>query len=174
MRSLRVTVLALVGAALPLASYWALVRPDRALAIEAAERRLEAKQKQLVTIRALADRLPQFQAEQRALQERLALVDTIRPVSGDEAVLVERLRDLASAEGLDQVSIEELSAGTKGPTLPVSFRAQGAASAVVALLGRLPRIARMVRLERLELESLEGGRYGLVLRLVAFRDTTSS
>jgi Tfp pilus assembly protein PilO len=174
MRALRFTVLALAGAALPLAFYWAVVRLDRVAAIETAERRLEAKQKELAALRAIADRLPEFQAEQQALQERLALLDTIRPASEDVAPLVERLRALASAEGLGQVSIEELSPGTKGPTLPVSLRAQGAASALVALLGRLPMIARLLRLERIELERLDAGRYGLVLRLVAFRDTSVS
>ncbi len=174
MRSLRFSVLALAGAALPLAFYWAVVRLDRVATIETAERRLEAKQKELAALRVIADRLPEFQAEQQALQERLALLDKIRPASGDTAPLVERLRALASAEGLGQVSIEELSSGSKGPTLPVSLRAQGAPSALVALLGRLPRIARMLRLERIELERQDQGRYELVLHLVAFRDTTAS
>jgi len=172
MRALRLAVLALVGTALPLSFYFGFVRPDRVAAIERAEQRLETRQKEIPALEGIAARLSEFQREQQVLQERLALLEQIRPASRDPGPLLDGLRALASAEGLNEVSVEDLSPGTDDPTLPVRLRAQGAPSALVSLLGRLPRFARMVRLERIELERLEKGRYELVLHLVAFRDTT--
>jgi Tfp pilus assembly protein PilO len=172
MRALRSGILALVGATIPLSFYWAFVRPDRMAAIASAESRLEAKQADIPRLGTIADKLPEFRLEQQALQERLALLDEIRPASRDVGPLLERLRDIASGEGLSQFQVEELPAGKDSPTLPLRLRTQGDPAAVLALLGRLPRLARLLHLERVELERIDSGRYEVVVRLVALRDPT--
>jgi Tfp pilus assembly protein PilO len=174
MRALGFLVLSLVGAALPLSLYFVLVRPDRAAAVEAAERRLEAGRKKIGELEAVAAHLPEFQLEQQQLQERLALLDRIRPTSGDPGPLIEQLRAVGSAEGLDGISVDELSPGANGPTLALRLGVRGTPSAIVSLLVRLSQIARLLRFERIELERRDKGRYQLTLRVVAFRDTGSS
>ncbi len=174
MRALRFGILALAGAAIPLSFYWAFVRPDRMAAIASAESRLEARQAEIRALGITADKLPEFQRDQQALLERLAVLEQIQPASRDAGPLIERLRSVASEAGLSQVQVEELAAGKDGPTQPLRLRAQGGPAAAVALLGRLPRLARLLRLERIELERLDRGRYELVLRLVAFRDAKAS
>jgi Tfp pilus assembly protein PilO len=174
MRALGLLVLAVFGAAIPFSLYFVLVRPDRAAAIEAAERRLEAGRKKIDELEAVAAHLPEFQLEQEQLQERLALLDRIRPASQDPGPLIEQLRAIGSAEGLDGVSVEEISPGTNGPTLALRLSVKGTPSAIVSLLVRLSQIARLLRFERIELERRDKERYELTLRVVAFRDTGSS
>jgi Tfp pilus assembly protein PilO len=174
MRAFGLLVVALVGAALPLSTYFVLVRPDRAAAVEAAERRLEVGRKKIAELEAVAAHLPEFQLEQEQLQQRLALLDRIRPASQDPGPLLEQLRAIGSSEGLEGVSVEEISPGADGPTLALRLDVRGTPSALVSLLGRLSQIARLLRLERIELERRDKGRFELTLHVVAFRDTGSS
>lgn len=174
MRALQLGVLALVGAALPLSPYFLFVRPQRTNAIEDAERRLAAGRKEIQDLEAVAAHLPDFQREQETLRARLALLDRIRPASKDPGPLLEQLRALGSSEGLEGVSVEEISPGANGPSVALRLGVRGAPSALVSLLGRLSRIARLLRLERIELERREKGRFELNLRVVAFWDAGSS
>jgi len=174
MRAFSHAVVALLGAAIPLGFYLGFVRPDRSAAIEAAERRLASRQKEVQALDEVASRLPEFQREQMALRERLALLEEIRPASRETGPLLERLRGLASGEGLDKVSVEEIAPGTDSAAVPIRLRAQGTPRAFAALLGRLARIARLLRVERIEIERQDQGGYGLVLRVVALRDKPAS
>ena len=57
MRAFSHAVVALLGAALPLSLYLYLVRPDRAAAVETAEKQLEARQEELQELGVVASRL---------------------------------------------------------------------------------------------------------------------
>jgi len=171
---MRGPLLFLFGAALPLSFYFAFVNPDRIQAIRTAEERVEARTKEAQALQTIAGRLAEFQREQKTLQERLAVLEAIRPASRDTAPLFDELRGLAAAEGLARVSVAEIAGGTDRATLPIRLSAEGSQPALAALLGRLTRTARLLRLGRIELERLDRGRYALVLRVVAFCDKTAS
>jgi Tfp pilus assembly protein PilO len=170
MRAFSHAVVALLGAALPLSLYLYLVRPDRAAAVETAEKQLEARQKELQELGVVASRLPEFERERKALQERLALLEEIRPASRETGPLIERLRSLAAAEGLGNVSVEEIVPGTDRAGVPIRLSAEGAPRAIASLLERLTRTARLLRVERIELERREKGGYGVTLRVAALQD----
>jgi Tfp pilus assembly protein PilO len=169
MRAFSHAVVALLGAALPLSFYLWLVRPDRAAAIERAEQRLDARQKELQALAVVVGRLDEFQRDQRGVEERLALLEQIRPASRETGPLREELRGLAAAGGLSQVSVEELPSGAEPAALPIQLRAEGSPKAIASLLAGIPRLARLVRIERIELERRDKGGYGLVLNVAALR-----
>jgi len=169
MRAFSHAVVALLGAALPFSVYLWLVRPGRASAIEKAEQRLDARQKELQALVVVTDRLDEFQRERRGVEERLALLEAIRPASRETGPLREQLSGLAAADGLSQVSVEEVSSGADAAALPIQLRAEGSAQAIASLLARIPRLAQLVRVERIELDRRDQGGYGLVLRVAALR-----
>jgi Tfp pilus assembly protein PilO len=162
-------LLFVLGAAFPLAVYLVFYYPDRAETLKAAQARLSAREKELQSLTAVADRIPDFEREQQELKERLTELERIRPTSSDVAPLADELRSLAAAEGVARVAVEELPAG-ESDTLPLRLRAEGSQRQLAALLARLPRTTRLLRLERVELERQDGGRYALALRLCAFRE----
>jgi Tfp pilus assembly protein PilO len=167
-------LLFLFGAAFPLAGYLVVVHPERTRALQAAEARLLAREKEAQALAVIADRLPEFRRDQQELQERLTQLKTIRPPSTGAAALVGELRGLAADAGLARVSVEELAAAAESDTLPIRLAAEGSQPELVALLGRLSRTTRLLRLERVELERLGKERYALALRLCAFREKPSS
>ena len=174
MRAFSHALVALLGAALPLSFYLWFVRPERTAAIETAEKQLEARQQEIQMLEVVTGRLAEVQHQERAFQDRLALLEQIRPASRETGPLIERLRGLAAAEGLGRVSVEEISPGSDTAAVPIRLSAEGSGRAIIALLGRLPRIARLLRLERIELERLDKGSYTLVLRVAALRDKPAS
>jgi Tfp pilus assembly protein PilO len=174
MRAFSHAVVALLGAALPLSFYLWLVRPDRAAAVERAEQRLDARQKELQALAVVAGRFDELQREQRGVEERLARLEEIRPASRETGPLLDELRGLAAAEGLSQVSVEEVSPAADTVAVPIRLRAEGSPKAIAALLGRVPRLARLVRVERIELDRRDKGGYGLVLGVAALRAKPSS
>jgi Tfp pilus assembly protein PilO len=167
-------LLFLLGAAFPLAVYRVSFHPDRAQTLKAAEARLSAREKELQSLTAVADRLPDFEREQQELKDRLTALERVRPPSSDTAALVDELRGLAASEGVARVSIEELAAGAGSETLPLRLQGEGSQRQLAALLGRLGGTARLLRLERVELERQDNGRYALALRLCAFREKPAS
>jgi Tfp pilus assembly protein PilO len=170
MRAFSHAVVALLGAALPLALYFVLLEPSRSGDVSAAEARLSARQQQLSALALAASHLPELQREQHGLEERLALLEQIRPASRDTGPLRESLRELAAAEGLTRISVEEVTPAADAARVPLRLSAEGPPPAIASLLGRLTRTARLLSLERVELERLEQGRFALQLRLLAFRD----
>jgi len=170
----RLLLAAALGVALPLAAYFGLVRPERTRAAAASAERLAAREQEVQALEAIRARLPEWKREEESLRERMALVDEIRPTQARTAPLVERLRGLAATEGLAGVVVEPLAPDANGETVPVRVRAEGGQAQIASLLGRLAASSRLLRLERVELERREKGRYALVARLVAFRDTSES
>lgn len=174
MAAARLLVAAAVGAALPLAAYFTLVRPERTRAVAATAERLAAHEREVQALEAIRARLPEWKREEQSLRERMALVDEIRPSDARTGPLVERLRGLAAAEGLAGVAVEPLAPDASGETVPVSVRAEGSQAQVASLLDRLASSSRLLRVDRVELERRDQGRYALLVRLVAFRDTSES
>jgi Tfp pilus assembly protein PilO len=170
----RLLLLALVGAALPLSGYFAVVRPERARAIAAAGQRQAAREAEVQALEAIGARFPEWKRQEQSLRERMALLDEIRPTEARTGPLVERLRALAAAEGLTGVAVEPLVADANGETVPLRVSAEGAQAPIASLLGRLTSTSRLLRLDRVELERRDKGRYALVVRLVAFRDRSES
>lgn len=174
MRALRLTLLALVGAAVPLGLYWGSVRPDRARVIATAERRLEARQQETRTLGEIAERYPEFEREQQALQERLAALAEIVPRGRELAPLFERLRALAADEGLGDVVLDDMAPERDAQGVPIRLQAQGRPGQLLALVARLSQVVRLLSRERAELERLAERRYQLTLRLVAYREPSGS
>lgn len=169
-RALRLTLLALLGAAVPLGVYWGFVRPDRARVIATAERRLEARQKETRVLGEIAERYPEFERERQALQARLSELAPVVPRGRELAPLFERLRALAADEGLGEVVLDDMAPERDAQGLPVRLRVEGRPEQLLALVGRLDQVVRLITLERVELERVAAERYQLTLRLVAFRE----
>ena len=170
----RLLIVAAVGAALPLSAYLLLARPERTRAVSAAAARLSAREREVQALEAIRARLPEWKRQEGSLRERLALVDEIRPTEARTGALVERLRGFAAADGLAEVAVEPLAPDASGETVPLRVRAEGSQAQAASLLGRLASSSRLLRLDRVELERRDKGRYALVVRLVAFRDTSES
>jgi Tfp pilus assembly protein PilO len=161
---------ALLGAAAALAAYGYALRPARLAEVEALEARAAARERELVALRTTIDHLAEFQREVHALDERMAVLDAMRPPKPDLEPLLARLTTLGHECGLTDVVVEALPAPTSGPELPMRLRGRGVPKAVSLLLARIPRLARMVREEEVELVRKEDATFEVVARLVAFQD----
>jgi Tfp pilus assembly protein PilO len=158
---------ATVSAALPLAAYWTLVRPATLASLADREKRLEQGSRELRALEVTANKLEEFKRESALLDEKLALLERIRPKEAGTGPLFERLREIAARDHLTVIETTTLHEGDERVLL--SIRLSGAPDAFAAFTARLPRLARFLVVERVELERRTDTDFDFRLRLAAFR-----
>jgi Tfp pilus assembly protein PilO len=164
--TLRLASIALVCAGLPLGIYLLGMRPAELERLKQSEVRLEAETADLRALTITANRLEEFKAARADRDEKLKLLEQIRPREPQVEPALDRLRAIAMEYGLTVLEAQALPAGEAAA--PLELRLRGEHPGIVSFIRRLPRLARLIRLDRVEMERLSGPQFELRLRVTVF------
>ena len=163
--AVRLALVALTSAALPVGLDWLAVRPSVLDDLARKEARLEAQRRDIRALELTANKLDEFKADDASLHESLTLVEQIRPPEPRLEPLQGRLREVGESYGLALVG---WTPHVGNDTARVDLRLLGPYAGLLSFLERLPRLARLIRVERIEMERREGPQFELQLRISAF------
>lgn len=163
--AVRLGLVALTSAALPLGIYWLAVRPSALDGLERTRARIGDTDRVRRALEVTLSRLQEFQADDAALREKLSILEQIRPPEPRLEPLEGRLREVATGYGL---ALVEWTPHAGDDAARVDLRLRGPYAGLVSFLERLQRLARLIRVERIEMERREGPQFELQLRISAF------
>ena len=162
----RPAMVALLAAAVPLSAYLLFFRGPKRSAVEALESRLEGGARELRALEITTERLSEFRRESDLVDERLALLEKIRPAAPATDAFVERVREVCREQALEVLDAKALPPGAESAA--IELRVAGTPAAVSSLLERLYRLARLNRVDRIALLRRGGARSEFELRILTF------